>query len=71
MLNKIQHIASLQGIKDLFERQNVIQDMLIAHRPQATGITPYEATRRTTVKIKLDHINPEMKTSPKDDIINP
>lgn len=55
MLNKIQHIASLQGIKDLFERQNVIQDMLIAYRPQATGITPYEATRRTTVK---DQVGP-------------
>ena len=72
MLNKTEQIASLQG-KNRFERQNAIQDMLIAYRPTpypATGITPYEAMRGATVRIKLDHLNPETHKSEKDDIIN-
>ena len=68
----MKQIASLQG-KNRFERQNAIQDMLIAYRSTphpATGITPYEAMRGATVRIKLDHFNPEMQKSEKDDIIN-
>ena len=72
MLNKTEQIASLQG-KNRFERQNAIQDMLIAYRSTphpATGITPYEAMRGATVRIKLDYLNPEMQKSERDDIIN-
>ena len=71
-LNKTEQIASLQG-KDRLERRNVVQDMLIAYRSTphpATGGTPYEAKKRATLRIKLDHIDPEMKNSERDDIIN-
>ena len=71
-LNKTEQIASLQG-KDRLERRNAIQDMLISYRSTphpATGVTPYEAMRRATVRIKLDYIDPETKKSEKDDTID-
>ena len=71
-LNKTEQIASLQG-KDRFERRNAIQDMLISYRSTphpATGVTPYEAMRGATVRIKLDYIDPETKKSEKDDTID-
>ena len=37
------------------------------HHP-ATGITPYEAMRGATVRIKLDHIQPKVQGSEKDAI---
>ena len=71
-LNKTEQIASLQG-KDRLERRNAIQDMLISYRSTphpATGVTPYEAMRGATVRIKLDYIDPETKKSEKDDTID-
>ena len=59
-LNKTEEIASLQG-KDRLERQNAVQDMLIAYRSTphpATGVSPYEAMRGAVVSIKLDHVEP-------------
>ena len=48
--------------------------MLIAYSSTphpATGVTPYEALKGATVRITLDHIDPEMKNSETDDdIIN-
>ena len=72
MLNKNEQIAHQQGKRRL-KRQNVIQDMLTAYRSTplpATGITPYEAMRGATVRTKLDHIQPKVQRSEKDDIID-
>ena len=72
MLNKKEQIAYQQG-KGRLKRQNVIQDMLTAYRSTplpATGITPYEAMRGATVRTKLDHIQPNVQRSEKDDIID-
>ena len=72
ILNKTEQIAHLQG-KDRLERQNAIQDMLTAYRSTpnpATGVTPFEAMRGTTVRTKLDHIQPKVQRSEKDDIID-
>jgi len=33
-------------------------------------ITPYESTRGTTIRTKLDHIQPKVRRSEKDDIID-
>ena len=47
--------------------------MLIAERSPshpATGITPLEAVKEATVRVKLDHIDPKKKKSEKDDIID-
>ena len=71
-LNKTEQIASLQG-KDRLERQNAVQDMLIAYRSTphpATGVSPYEAMREAVVRIKLDHVEPHTQKSEKDDSIN-
>ena len=34
------------------------------------GITPYEAMRGATVRTKLDHIQPKVQKSEKDDIMD-
>ena len=34
------------------------------------GITPYEAMREATVRTKLDHIQPKVQKSEKDDIMD-
>lgn len=71
-LNKTEQIASLQG-KDRLERQNTVQDMLIAYRSTphpAAGVTPYEAMKGAMERIKLDHIDPEAKNPKRDDIVN-
>ena len=65
-------IASLQG-KDRFERQNEIQEMLIAHIStphRATRITPYfKSNERSNSE---DHVGPDidpgMQASEKNDI---
>ena len=47
--------------------------MLTAYRSTthtATGITPYEAMRGATVRTKLDHIQPKVQRSEKDDTID-
>ena len=47
--------------------------MLISYRSTphpATGITPYEAMRGATARIKLDYMDPEMQKSKKDNNIN-
>ena len=52
--------------KDRLERRNVAQDMPIAYRSiphPVTGVTPYEAMKGETVRIKLDYTDPEMKNS--------
>ena len=49
-----------------------MHDMLTAYRSTnhpATGITPYEAMGGATVRTKLDHIQPKVKRSEKDAII--
>ena len=72
LLNKTEQIAALQG-KDKLERQNAVQDMLIACRltpHPATGVSPYEAMRGATVRTRLDHINPETQVSEGDCSIN-
>ena len=72
MLNKKEQTAHQQGKRRL-KRQNVIQDMLTAYRSTplpATGITPSEAMRVATVRTKLDHIQPKVQRSEKDDIID-
>ena len=72
ILNKTEQIATLQG-KDKFERQNTIQDMLVAYRSTphpATGVTPYEAMRGATIRTKLDHTKPITQIDGKDNSIN-
>ena len=47
--------------------------MLIAYRStphHTTGVTPCEAMRGITVRIKLDHTNPEMQSTAKDNEIS-
>ena len=47
--------------------------MLTAYRSTthpATGITPYEAMKGATVRTKLDHIQPKVQKSEKDDIMD-
>ena len=47
--------------------------MLTAYRSTthpAMGITPYEAMRGATVRTKLDHIQPKVQKSEKDDIMD-
>ena len=69
---KTEQIAHLQG-KDHLERQNAIQDMLTAYRSTphpAMGITAYEAMRGATIRTKLDHIQPKVQRSEKDDTID-
>ena len=71
-LNETEQITNLQD-KDRLERQNAIQDMFIAYRSTlhpTKGVTPYEAMRGMTVRIKLDHISPEMQSTAKDNKIN-
>ena len=36
----------------------------------ATEVAPYEALKRTTVRTKLDYIEPKPRRNEKDDIIN-
>ena len=72
LLNKTEQIATLQG-KDKLERQNAMQDMLIAYRSTphpATGVSSYEAMRGATVRTRLDHIKPETQVSEEDCSIN-
>ena len=72
MLNKTEQIAHLPG-KDRLQRQNSIHDMLTTYRSTphpATGTTPYDAMRGTTVRTKLDHIQPKVQRSEKDNIID-
>ena len=72
MLNKTEQIAHLQG-KDLLKRQNALQKTLTAYRSTthpAMGITPYEAMRGATVRTKLDHIQPKVQKSEKDNIMD-
>ena len=60
MLNKTERIAHLQG-KNRYERQNAIQDMLVAYRSTshpATGVVPYDAMRGGIIRTKLDHVEP-------------
>ena len=71
-LNKTEQIANLQG-KNRLERRNAVQDMLIAYRSTphpATGVTPYDALKGTSVRTKLDYIEPEPQRNEKDDIID-
>ena len=71
-LNKTERIANLQG-RDLLERRNALQDMLIVYRSTphpATGVAPYGALKGTTVRRKLDYIEPETRRNEKDDIID-
>ena len=47
--------------------------MLTAYRStphSATGITPYEAMRGATIRTKLDHIQPKVQRSEKNNIID-
>ena len=47
--------------------------MLTAYRSTthpATGITPYEAMKGATVRTKLDHIQPKVQKSEKEDIMD-
>ena len=60
-LNKVERIAHLQG-KNRYERQNAIQDMLVAYRSTpnpATGLAPYDAMRGCIIRTKLDHVEPK------------
>ena len=60
-LNKMERIAHLQG-KNRYERQNAIQDMLVAYRSTphpATGVAPYDAMRGCIIRTKLDHVEPK------------
>ena len=71
-LNKTEQIASLQG-KNRLERRNAVQDMLTAYRSTphpATGVAPYEALKGTSVRTKLDYIEPEPQRNEKDDLID-
>ena len=71
-LNKTEQIANLQG-KNRLERRNAVQDMLIAYRSTlhpATGVAPYDALKGTSVRTKLDYIEPEPQRNEKDDIID-
>lgn len=71
-LKKTEQIASLQG-KNRLERRNAVKDMLIAYRSTphpATGIAPYEALKGTTVRMKLDYLEPEPQRNEKDDIMD-
>ena len=71
-LNKTKQIVKLQG-KSRLERRNAAQDMLIAYRSTphpATGVSPYDALKGTSVRTKLDYIKPELQRNEKDDIID-
>ena len=64
ILNKVERIAHLQG-KNCYERQNAIQDMLVAYRSTphpATGVAPYDAMRGCIIRMKLDHVEPKKGT---------
>ena len=60
-LNKVERIAHLQE-KNRYERQNAIQDMLVAYRSTphpATEVAPYDAMRGCIIRTKLDHVEPK------------
>ena len=60
LLNKTEQIATLQG-KDKLERQNTMQEMLIAYRSTphpAIGVSPYEAMRGATVRTRTGPYQP-------------
>ena len=60
-LNKTEQIANLQR-KNRLEKRNAVQDMLVAYRSTphpATAVAPYEALKGTSVKRKLNYIEPE------------
>ena len=72
MLNKTERVANLQG-KNRLDRQNAVQDMLVAYRSTphpATGVTPYEAMSRATIRTKMDHVEPKSENTEFDEQID-
>ena len=73
MLNKTEQITNLQG-KDLLQRQNALEEMLTAYRstthPARESPLLNEAIRGATVRTKLDHIQPKVQRTEKDDIMD-
>ena len=72
MLNKTERVANLQG-KNRLDRQNSVQDMLVAYRSTphpATGVTPYEAMSRATIRTKMDHVEPKLENTEFDEQID-
>ena len=69
MLNKTEQIANLQG-KDHLERQTAIQDTLLYTDQPHIHPRDSEVMRGTTIRTKLDYIQPKVQRSKKINIID-